>query len=341
MLISRPRRWALVGLAACAVAVSGVIVARLHTPALSSGVAAASTGSGSQLAADLTHSPWFALKVTRADVAFRDQGSPAGTPPPEVRAAAGILVDMDTGAILWQHNEHDQLPPASTIKMLSALVVFSNFNLDREITVTQSALLTAGDESKMGLKAGEKLTVRELLTGMLTVSANDAADVVAIDTVGMERFVGAMNAQAAALGLRDTHAVSPVGLSDPRTYSSAYDLAVLATIDENSFPLFADVVKTPYTALAPSASHPAFYLNNLNLLLSIYPAATGIKTGWTGDASACLIAMAVRGHHRLLSVILNGDFIYRTSRHLLDWGFTQEGLPSQLPTPSPSPTPPH
>ena len=336
MLISRPRRWALVGLAASTVAVTGVTLVRVHSAALPAGVDAATAGE--HLTADLTHSPWFGLRLARADVAFHDR-PPAVSTAPAVRAAAGILVDIDSGTILWQRNAHDSLPPASTIKLLTALVILDNFKLDKRITVAAGALQQASDESKMGLKQGEQLSVEELLTGMLTVSANDAADALAIGTVGMERFVGAMNAQAAALGLRDTHATSPVGLSDPGTYSSPYDLAVLATVDENSFGLFADVVKTQYITLAATTTHPAFYLSNLNLLLSLYPAATGIKTGWTGEAGACLVAMAVRGHHRLVSVLLNADYVYGTSRRLLDWGFVQEGLPSQLPTPSPTPSP--
>src|SRR4029077_12232279 len=104
-----------------------------------------------------------------------DRPAAAPTAPP-VRAAAGILVDIDSGTILWQRNAHDSLPPASTIKLPPALVILDNFKLDTRITVTPRALQQASDETKMGLKPGEQLSVQELLTGMLTVSANDAAD---------------------------------------------------------------------------------------------------------------------------------------------------------------------
>ena len=147
-----------------------------------------------------------------------------------------------------------------------------------------------------------------------------------------------MNAQAAALGLHQTHATSPVGLDDPRMRSSAYDLAVLAAIDVTRWSLMRQIVATQYTVLPATASHPPFYLNNLNLLLHIYPAAVGIKTGYTGNAGNCLVGMAVRNGHHLISVLLDASsYIYSQSRALLDWGFVHEGLPTQLPTPSASP----
>jgi len=333
--IARPARWGLVVLAATLVATSAVIYARLQLPSAPSIAVAAARASLTPR--DLQHSPWYRLRVLSQGVSFHD--AVAAAPVPDIPASAGILVDVDTGTILWQHNEHEKLPPASTIKVLTSMVALENFAPDHPVTVTPDALFQAGDETKMYLKAGQTLSVQELLTGMLTVSANDAADTLAIDTVGMERYVGAMNAQAAALHLHDTHVTTPVGLSDPRQYSSAYDLAVMASIDENVFPLFAGIVRTPYVLLPANATHPAFGLDNINALLGMYPAAVGIKTGWTGDAGACEIGMAVREGHRLLSVLLNGNRVYTETRRLLDWGFVQEGLLSQLPTPNPSPRP--
>ena len=114
--------------------------------------------------------------------------------------------------------------------------------------------------------------------------------------------------------------------------------AVLAAIDVTRWSLMRQIVATQYTVLPATASHPPFYLNNLNLLLHIYPAAVGIKTGYTGNAGNCLVGMAVRNGHHLISVLLDASsYIYSQSRALLDWGFVHEGLPTQLPTPSPSP----
>jgi D-alanyl-D-alanine carboxypeptidase (penicillin-binding protein 5/6) len=340
-MTSRAGRWSLAGTGAALAIVPALIV--LHSQGQSvphSGVAAAVAAPGSPVT-DVDRPPWFGLRLLPDPVVF----SPRRSTPrnaPVVKARAAILVDPDSGRILYAENDHAKLPPASTVKLLTALIVLHNFSPDRLITATPDALLQNWDESRMGLHAGEVLNVGELLTGLLTVSANDAANVLAIDTVGMTRFVAAMNAEVVALGLHDTHVTSPVGLDDPAMYSSAFDLATLAAVDMNNFPLFRSIVATQSVVLPASALHSAFYLNNVNLLLRMYPAAMGVKTGYTGNAGACEVGMAQRNGHRLIDVILDGDLVYSTSRRLLDWGFTQEGLASQLPPPSPSPSPaPH
>ena len=325
-------RWLVTAATAIVVLVPLALVLGRGSPART----VASAAEPGAAAADATRSPWYGMQLLLDRVELTAAAGQAAKPPP-IDAAAGILVDADTGAILWQSNAHAQLPPASTIKLLTAMVVLENLGPSRTITVTPNALFTSGDESKMYLGAGQRVSVADLLTGLLTVSANDAADTLAVDTVGMERFVGAMNAQATAIGLKDTHATTPVGLDDPAMYSSAYDLAVLAMLDYRHWPLFREIVATKYTVIQATAYHPTYYLNNLNLLLSMYPAAVGIKTGYTGNAGNCLVGMAVRGSHRLVSVLLNAPYVYGQSRKLLDWGFVVEGLPTQLPTPSPSP----
>ncbi len=258
----------------------------------------------------------------------------ARSTPPTLTTRAGILVDIDSDTILWQQDPHAQLPPASTAKILTALVALANFDPSRSVTVTPDAVHLAWDESRMGLAAGQTLTVRELLTGLLLVSGNDAANAIADDTVGAERFVGAMNAQVAALGLHDSHFTTDVGLDDPQQYSSAYDLAAIATVAVNRYPLFRDIVAMHTADLTATSGHPEFFLQSINQLLSMYPAATGIKPGWTGNAGYCEVAMAERDGHRLVSVLLNAPYSYSQSRRLLDWGFVQEGLPSTLPTPT-------
>jgi len=274
------------------------------------------------------------LALLHRHVAFTDETA-AHRGAPAVDALAGILVDVDTGAILWARNPHQALPPASTTKVLSSLVALENFAPDMLVTVTADALHQAGDETRMGLVVGNRLTVRELLSGMLLVSGNDAADAMAVDTAGMDPFVAAMNRQLEALGLHDSHFVTPVGLDDPAQLASAYDLAAVAATDVTTFPVFRQIVSQTYAALPASDLHQEFDLTNLNRLLRIYPAATGIKPGWTGDAGACLVGMAERDGHRLISVLLNSSRVYTDSRDLLDWGFVEEGLPSLLPPPTP------
>ena len=277
--------------------------------------------------------PLTAMKVLHEHIAFSDDTDGRGGVP-KVEADAGILVDVDTRTILWQRNPHLAHAPASTTKILSTLVALENFSPDHLVSITPDALTQAGDETVMGLKAGQQLTVQELLEGMLLVSGNDAADAMAVDTAGMASFVNAMNQQVRALGLRDSHFTTPVGLDDPAQLASPYDLAAVATADVTHFPLFRQIVARTDLVLPASERHPEFDLSNLNRLLRIYPAATGIKPGWTGGAGPCLVAMAERDGHRLIAVLMGAPRLYGDARALLDWGFVQEGLPPSI-TPEP------
>jgi D-alanyl-D-alanine carboxypeptidase (penicillin-binding protein 5/6) len=278
------------------------------------------------------------LRLLERRVAFRDD-SAGRSGAPQIAADSGILVDLDARSILWQRSPHLAHAPASTAKLMSSLVALENFAPDRLVTVTADALHQSWDETVMGIHAGERYTVAELLTGMLLVSGNDAATAMAVDTVGLDPFVSAMNAQVTALGLHDSHFTSPVGLDDPAQRSSAYDLAAVAALEAETFPLFRQLVATTDEQLPAGDLHPAISLHNLNRLLSMYPGAVGVKPGYTGDAGPCLVGEAVRGGHRLLGVLLGAPRVYTDMRALLDWGFTQEGLHPLL-TPAPTPGPP-
>ena len=257
---------------------------------------------------------------------------------PALAADSGILVDVDTHRILWERAPHLRHAPASLTKILTTLVALENFDLGRQVTITPDALNQQGDETRLGLHAGEVLTVQELVTAMLTVSANDAATAVAQDTVGLSTFVDTMNAQVEALDLHDSHFTTPVGLDDPQQYSSAYDLAVMTMAAYDHFSLVRQVTATREVLLPASPLHAAYDLHNINRLLITYPPTVGIKSGYTDNAGPCLITMAVRDHHRLLAVLLHTQKIFDDSRALLEWGFGQEGL-APLPLPSPSPSP--
>ena len=261
-------------------------------------------------------------------------------PSPSINAASGILVDVDAGVILWQRDADRPRPPASTTKLMSALVAMQNFPLDREVTVSAASAERGGEETRMGLRAGERLSVRELLTGMLMVSANDAAMSMAQDTVGMERFVGTMNAQATALGLRGTHFENPSGYpDDPGQVSSARDLAVLTGLAYTRFPLFQELSDRHDLVIPATAGHPEHPLHNiLSRLFAAYPPVVGGKSGFTSAAGPCLVTVAVRDRHRLIAVLMDAPRMVDDTRTLLEWGFTQQGL-APLPVPSPSPRP--
>jgi serine-type D-Ala-D-Ala carboxypeptidase (penicillin-binding protein 5/6) len=288
-----------------------------------------------------THStPAPPLRTLQRRVEFGDASASHGGAP-AVAADSGILVDLDTRTIVWERNPHLSHAPASTTKVVSTLVALVNFAPERQVTITPDALHQAGDETVMGIHAGETYTIADLLAGMLLISGNDAATALAVDTVGMDRFVAGMNAQMGALGLHDSHFTTPVGLDDPAQLSSAYDLAAVATVEQETFPQFRQLVSTIDMQLPASQTHPGFALHNLNRLLSLYPPAIGVKPGYTGNAGPCLVAEAVREGHHMLGVLLGAPQLYSDMRMLLDWGFTQKGLrPMVTPPPAPPPPPP-
>jgi serine-type D-Ala-D-Ala carboxypeptidase (penicillin-binding protein 5/6) len=266
------------------------------------------------------------LRLVVDHVAFSDH-SAQHPGAPAMQALAGILVDPDTRQILWENNPHASLPPASTTKIVSSMVALSNFAPHRMITITPGALTQADDETKMGISAGEQYDVEDLLSGMLTVSANDAATAMAVDTVGMGNFVAAMNAQMQQLGLHDSHFTTPVGLDDPQQYSSPYDLAAVALEDMERYPVFRNIVWRSQVNLPQTATHPQFELPNLNRLLQFYPAAIGVKPGWTGNAGPCLVGMAERNGRHLIAVVMNDPVLYSDETALFQWGFAQYGIP--------------
>ena len=233
---------------------------------------------------------------------------------PALAARAAILVDVDTGQVLLAHNDQQRLPMASTTKIMTALLALERGNLDEVVTVPAEAL-TVG-ESSMFLQAGEQLTLRDLLYGLLLVSGNDAAMTIALHIAGSEAaFVQMMNDRAAALGLSNTHFVNPHGLDAPDHYASADDLYRLARA-ALAYPEFATIVSTTQHNTAGHA------LTNKNELLTAYAGADGIKTGTTDLANECLVASVNRDGHRVLAVILGSTQRYEDARRLFDHYFT-------------------
>ncbi|HEY63825.1 MAG TPA: D-alanyl-D-alanine carboxypeptidase [Caldilineae bacterium] len=235
---------------------------------------------------------------------------------PPLSARAALLADGETGEILLQHNADQPLPPASTTKMMTALVTLERARPDEIVIVPAEALI---GNASMGLRAGEQLTVQDLLYGLLMVSGNDAAMALAYHVAGSpEAFVELMNRRAAEMGLKHTHFVNPHGLDAPGHVASAADLLAIAR-EGLAQPLFARIVATPRKEVAGRL------LINRNELLTTYPGADGVKTGTTDAAGQCLVASATREGHRAISVVLGSNDRYADSRALLDHYFTYFG----------------
>jgi len=232
---------------------------------------------------------------------------------------AGILIDLNTGEVMWASRADQRRPIASLTKLMTALVVVQRPRLDHTVTISSNASKTSGSVVG-GLGIGSQVKVSDLLKGMLIVSGNDAATALAEGVGHREgRFVGAMNRTAAAMGLKCTHYVSPVGLAKADR-SCARDLAfqaraVLADKDLRA------IVRTVWTRIPTGYGRTKGLYNRNPLMRSHYVGITGIKTGHTDAAGQCLIASAKRGNRRLLGVILAADENGRAMASLLDAGF--------------------
>lgn len=245
-------------------------------------------------------------------------------PPPSLTAAAALLMDWQTGQVLYEKNGFTRRAPASTTKVMTAILALEKGRLEDRVRVSDRAAGTGG--SSMYIKAGEAYTLHELLYGLLMHSGNDAAVAIAEHIGGsVEAFASLMNRRAQELGARGTHFVNPHGLHKPNHYSTAYDLALI-TRHALRHPVFADIVRQKQAEL--TAGERSLALRNTNRLLWMFEGADGVKTGTTSAAGACLISSATRGDqslewsHKLVAVVLHADGRWRDSQRLLEWGFS-------------------
>jgi serine-type D-Ala-D-Ala carboxypeptidase (penicillin-binding protein 5/6) len=248
-----------------------------------------------------------------------------------VHADGAVLVDLDAREVVWARDPHGARPPASLTKLVTAMVASDlATSLDQPVTVPAEAAQLGWDQTQMGLSAGEVLTVRDLLYGIFLVSANDAAETLARVFTSRDRFIELMNAKAVALGMLDSHFTNPTGLDDPGVRSSAYDLAVAAVAVASRYPALMALAGARDEDLAATDTHKEFFLHTLIKLVSVYPGATGLKTGYTDDAGYCLVGTATRGDRHLAVALLHSDLsLTADATRLLDYGFS-------LPRPDPS-----
>jgi len=238
---------------------------------------------------------------------------------PSIKGRAAIVVDLTTGQILYQQDQGTRYAEASLTKMMTAMVAADLTPLDTVITVPAAA--TQVEPNHMGISTGEKLTVRELLEGMLLDSGNDAAEALAMGIVDRAKFLDFMNQKAAALHLRATHFTNPSGLDDADHYSSAYDLAVVGATLLADYPDIRAIVGSKQVSIYSTPQHKAFNPINIDRLLSTYPGAIGIKPGYTGAAGYCLAAAATRNGRTILTVVLGSTQHFTDAATLLDFGF--------------------
>lgn len=249
-----------------------------------------------------------------------------------VSAASAVLINADTGTVIYGKNAYEQRAMASTTKIMTALLTAEAGDLDRKFTVDSYAVGVEG--TTMGLKKGDIVTRRALIYGMLLPSGNDAANAAAINISGsMSSFAELMNKKAAELGLKNTHFVNPSGLDANGHYTTAYDLARLAAYALEN-PVFAEVCRCSDAQVEFGNPPYLRWLANSNKMLWQYEGCIGVKTGFTDNAKRCLVTAAERNGVRLICVTLNAPDDWDDHRKMLDYGFRQV-KPTEIVLPSP------
>jgi serine-type D-Ala-D-Ala carboxypeptidase (penicillin-binding protein 5/6) len=249
--------------------------------------------------------------------------APGLPPPPPVPTATWLVADLDTGNVLGAQGEHIPLPPASTIKMLTALALLPT--LDKAATYTATYDDAVMEGSKVGLFEGGVYTVDQLFLGLFLQSGNDTAHALGQLGGGQDATVQKMNAIAAQLGAKNTHAVNTSGLDAPGQVSSAHDLAVIARagLQREDFARYAMTQRTMF----PGKNGATYEIANNNRLLYRYPGAIGVKTGFTTQAGRTYVGAAQRDGRRLVATFMNTkQSSWDIATALLDWGFAASGL---------------
>jgi D-alanyl-D-alanine carboxypeptidase len=280
-------------------AVTGVLPAESDAPS----TRANNPGTG---AGTVTPGPWGAPPLLRPDA----------PPPPRAGALSALVLDEASAAVLFESEARRRLPPASLTKIAAAVVALRAGRLDDEAVSDVDGFMMRGS-TIMGLYAGDRLSRRDLLYGLMLPSGNDAALALGRNVAGSDdAFVARMNALVEELGLRDTRFDTPHGLG--RTgYSSAYDLAMLSRYAMQQ-PGFAEIVQSTTWRVNGSRT---YNVHNVNPFLFNFAGADGVKTGFTNSAGKTIVASATRDGHRLYAVLLNDPATTTDASALLDWAF--------------------
>jgi D-alanyl-D-alanine carboxypeptidase (penicillin-binding protein 5/6) len=326
----RIRRLTVAGVLALVLIISAVATLLLHKGASAHDThVSASTTAGGAAGAHASHATTPAVSPTgmalgKPALPLSGLATPLRDPvhivfhqPPR----AGMLFNLDTGQVLWEHNPLLRVPMASLTKMMTALLTVRAAPPDAPVLVTREAIATNG--SKVGeLPLGRHVRAQSMLYGLMLPSGNDAAVALAQHVAGtVPRFMALMNAEAARLGMGCTRYSSPSGYYDQDNFTCAADLAMLAHVDLQQ-PRIASVVRTYHAVLPFPIKGGKLYLNNNNpLLIYGYPGLTGMKTGYTEAAGRCLVATAERHGVRLGVVVLNSDAPGTQASQLLDRAF--------------------
>jgi D-alanyl-D-alanine carboxypeptidase len=237
---------------------------------------------------------------------------------PTLSAQGVIAADLGSGITLYEKNADAELLPASTTKIVTALVSLDAYELDQVLTVAKGSAVVG---QKMGLHIGEKMKFEDLLYGLLVYSANDAAVTLAQNYEGgYEAFISAMNAKAKNLSMKNSYFDNPVGLDTDGQHSTAKDLIRVSEVAMR-IPEFAKVVGTKQIMVTDVTGKNKYYLKNINQLLGVIPGVAGVKTGWTENARENLVTYIERDNHKVMIALLGSQDRFGETKELINWIF--------------------
>lgn len=263
----------------------------------------------------------IALILTSLTIAFLPTGSVCSQKAlPEVSAKACVLIEEQTGRIIFEKDSSVKLPMASTTKIMTVLLCLESGGLDDKFVVDSNAIKVEG--SSMGLVEGDVVTKRDLCCGMLLPSGNDAANAAAVRIGGsIEKFAEMMNERAAEIGMTRTCFVTPSGLEGEGHGSSAYDMSLLAR-EALRNPEFAKICSQKKAQVCFGNPPYERWLSNTNKLLDMYDGVKGVKTGFTDEAGRCLVSACERNGVSMICVTLNDKDDWNDHMKLYDYGFS-------------------
>lgn len=266
----------------------------------------------------------YEIVYDKTDDSYPVNAEVTQTAPSQLHAKYALLMDADDRRVLYEKDGYEQVPMASTTKIMTLLVALEHASPDRVVTVSQYA--ASMPKVKLHVKEGEQYRLGDLFYSLMLESHNDSAVVIA-EAVGgsVEEFARLMNEKAQSLGAVHTHFVTPNGLDDEQHYTTAYDLALIAsTAIEN--PEFCKIIQTPSYTFREQTTGRSFTVNNKDRFLTSYEGAIGIKTGFTGNAGYCFVGAVKREDRQLVSVVLasgwppNKTFKWKDTVQLMNYG---------------------
>jgi serine-type D-Ala-D-Ala carboxypeptidase (penicillin-binding protein 5/6) len=239
----------------------------------------------------------------------------------KILAQSGLVINLSKNKTIYAKQANQALPIASLTKIMTALVALESVPLEQKMVVSYQAAQTG--EATMNLETGEKLAFEELLYGLMLVSGNDAALVIAENTAGrVPLFINLMNEKAKTLNLKETKFYNPHGLDQnnpPHNQSTAYELAILAKYALDKFPILEKIAATKDITINNSRHHKKYSLSNNLGLEKTYPGLVGIKPGYTDAAKYCLIGLVEKNEEKILVVLLNSSNLKKDLTGLLDY----------------------